>query len=201
MIKGFHPVGLTARNLDRLVASYRDLFLGEVVRTFRWSPGEEEFDARQGVTRSAGRLVMLRLGAASIEIIEFSRPAIVHADSDRSVANPGFSHVCLAVDDRIAEHEHRRAAGMDSRAPPLRISSGARFAFGRDSDNSIVEILEPPRACAIIARPGSRRVFRTIRPRPSPSRGCGSWSKPVRLPGRAAGHSRSTRAGCPRQWT
>lgn len=51
MIKGFHPVGLTARNLDRLVALYRDLFLGEVVRTLGWSAGEEEFDARPGPER------------------------------------------------------------------------------------------------------------------------------------------------------
>ena len=35
--------------------------LGEEVRTFRRSVGEEEIDARQGQEGSAGRLVTLRL--------------------------------------------------------------------------------------------------------------------------------------------
>lgn len=110
-------MGLTARNLDRLVASYRDLLLGEVVRTFGWSAGEEEFDARPGLEGSAGRLVTLRLGAASIEIIKFSRPAVVHADSDHFLANSRFSHVCLAVDDRVAE-QNRKSSPCRMRAYP-----------------------------------------------------------------------------------
>ena len=118
MIKGLHPVGPTARSLDRLVASYRDLFLGEVVRTFGWSAGEEEFDARLGMKRSAGRLVMLRLGAASIAIIEFSGPAIIHADSDRSVANPGFSHFCMAVEDRVSEYRKKSSPCRMRTFPP-----------------------------------------------------------------------------------
>ena len=82
--------------------------------------------------------------SASIEIIEFCKLAPGRDSAIRAVDRPGFSHVCFAVDDCKAEYERLRAAGMEFHAPPLRMPSGARFTYGRDPDNNIVEIVEPP---------------------------------------------------------
>ena len=143
VIEGLHHVGLTTRDQDRLTAFYRDLIFGEVVRTFSWEVGDEEFDTRLGLKGSAGRIALLRFKAASMEIIEFSDPA---PDAIRTVDRPGFSHVCSAVDNCSAEYGRLLAAGMAFHAPPLRMPRGTRFTYGRDPDGNIVEILEPPPA-------------------------------------------------------
>ena len=101
--------------------------------------------ARLGLEKSAGRLVFLGFTGAGIEIFQFRSPDIAASPSLRSVAKPGFSHICFEVDDCVAEYARLTEAGMRFHAPPFTMLSGGVFTYGRDPDGNVVELFQSPR--------------------------------------------------------
>ena len=86
---------------------------------------------------------MLGFEGARLEVFEFATP-IQDRGSLRSVAKPGFSHIAFEVDDVFAEYERLQGA-MAFHAPPLEMPGGGIFAYGRDPDGNVVELLQPPK--------------------------------------------------------
>ncbi len=141
MLKGFHHAALSTPDLDRSVAFYRQLFGCEVVREFGWPAGVPAADAVTGLSNSAARAVMLRLGESHLEIFEFSSPAAKPGDPDRPACDHGISHICVEVADCQAEYARLTGAGMHFHCPP-QPQDGGFVTYGRDPDGNILELLE-----------------------------------------------------------
>lgn len=144
MILGVHHIGVATRDLDRLSSFYMRHFDGRILNEFSWDEHNTALSLRLGLDVSSGRLAMVGFVSARIEIFEFSTPKIDSADTRRSVAKPGFSHICFQVDDCQKEYERLVDLGMDFHAQPLVMPTGGIFAYGRDPDGNVVEILQPP---------------------------------------------------------
>lgn len=144
MMLGFHHVAVVTEDLERLVAFYVDHFGGRVLNRFSWSEDDGEMAKRFGLKESAGHLAMVGFEGARIEIFEFRTPSNLRRDAHRSVAKPGFAHICFQVDDAEAEYDRLIKAGMEFHAPPLKMAAGGVFTYGRDPDGNVVEILQPP---------------------------------------------------------
>ncbi|MDE2793121.1 MAG: VOC family protein [Paracoccaceae bacterium] len=146
MIKGLHHVGMATGDLDRLVAFYTERFFADYLHEFSWGEDAAEMSARLGLERSSGRLVFLGLAGAGLEIFQFDFPDVATTCQLRSVAKPGFSHICLEVDDCAAEYNRLTEAGMVFHGPPLTMPVGGIFTYGRDPDGNVVELLQRPPA-------------------------------------------------------
>ena len=138
-----HHIGITTRNLRRLEAFYRDHFGAQVVRRGGWPGGQQGFDQCMGLHDSAVRIVLLRCGAAHLELFEFTRPQTLPA-AEASVAREGLTHLAFQVSDCRAEYARLSAAGMRFNAQPLLTPVGAWFTYGHDPDGNIVELIQPP---------------------------------------------------------
>lgn len=141
MLVGFHHAALATPDLDRCLAFYTGVLGCEVAWTFAWEAGSEAADAVTGLTGSAARAAMLRLGESYIEVFEFSAPAPPPTDGERPVNAQGITHVCLQVQDIHAEYARLSAAGMRFHCPPQAQDTGF-VTYGRDPDGNVIELLE-----------------------------------------------------------
>lgn len=144
MIIGFHHTGVATRNLDRLCRFYVDLFHGQVLNEFSWDEDNTALSRRLGLEASSGSLKMIGFPEARLELFQFDTPREIRSTLPRSVAGPGFSHICFRVDDCEAEYDRLSDAGMSFHAEPLAMPNGGVFAYGRDPDGNVVEIFQPP---------------------------------------------------------
>lgn len=138
-----HHVGLTTGNAERAVKFYCDHFGGKVVKDFQWEPGNVEFNTRLGLAESAGRIILIEFGGSRLEVFEFSVPKTTGTNARPEVSDPGFTHICFETDDCYAEYERLKAADVEFHAPPLLMPAGGIFAYARDPDGNIIEIMQP----------------------------------------------------------
>lgn len=141
MIMRFHHAAISTPDLDRCVAFYKDVVGCEEAWSFDWETGSAEADAMTGLTDSAARAVMLKLGDSFLEVFEFSSPTPRPGDPNRPVCDHGITHVCLQVNDLHAEYARMQAAGMRFHSAPLTQDSGY-VIYGRDPDGNVVELIE-----------------------------------------------------------
>ena len=141
MLKGFHHAAISTPDLEAFVSFYSELFGCEVAWTFGWDSGVAEADALTGLTNSAARAVMLKLGDSFLEVFEFSSPPARPRSGDRPVNDHGITHICLQVQNMHEEYERLKAAGMRFHSPPQAQDTGF-VAYGRDLDGNVVELLE-----------------------------------------------------------
>ncbi len=140
-ILGFHHVAISTPNLDRLVAFYRDVVGFEPVFEMAWNTGNAAIDRMMALEGSAARVVMLRTGNSFLEIFEFSQPEPRPQIGDRPVIDHGLTHICLAVDDAVAESARLEAAGLRLHTPATDFGAMAG-TYGRDPDGNVIEVLE-----------------------------------------------------------
>lgn len=158
MILGIHHVAIATRDLDRLVAFYREHFGFTVCAESGWQAGNERIDRMVGLKDSAARYAMIRLGTFYIEVFEFSAPE--GRPNDRRLCDVGLTHLCLYCDDVFAEYERLTAAGMRFHCPPGG-EAATRATYGRDCDGNVVELLQivdPACAFSFIAPPARAAV-------------------------------------------
>lgn len=141
MILGFHHAAISTPDLDRCLAFYKNVVGCEEAWTFEWPVGTLEADAMTGLTDSAARAVMLKLGDSYLEVFEFSSPQPAVLDPARPVCDHGITHVCLQVENLHDEYARMRAAGMKFHSEPLSQDSGY-VVYGRDPDGNVVELIE-----------------------------------------------------------
>jgi catechol 2,3-dioxygenase-like lactoylglutathione lyase family enzyme len=144
MIQGIHHASITTRDLDRLIAFYRDLLGFEVVMENEWGPGESPSSDRiYGLRDSAVRMAILKTGNAMLEIFQFQNPVGQRGEDSRAVAVPGLTHIALTVSDIRAEYARLSAAGVRFHCPPEETPGLCWATYGRDPDGNIFELLEP----------------------------------------------------------
>ena len=142
MIKGIHHTAISTSNLERSLSFYTRLLGFEEVTSFAWEEGNDVFDEITNLQSSSGRVALLRGGNAFIELFEFKSPEPAKADPNRPVCDHGITHLCLEVEDIVAEHKRLSDAGMHFHSPPIDAGMGLKAAYGRDPEGNVVEILE-----------------------------------------------------------
>ena len=70
MIKGFHHAAISTPDLERCIEFYTQTIGGEVAWTFGWERGTPEADAVTGLTNSAARAAMLKIGDTFLEVFD-----------------------------------------------------------------------------------------------------------------------------------
>ncbi len=139
MIRGIHHVAIHVRDMERMLAFYRDVVGFELVSDSSWADSEE-IDSVIGVPGSAARAVMLRAGNAHLELFQYSAPAPRGGEPLRP-QDHGYTHFCLDVTDIEAEHDRLTAAGMTFFRRPANFGE-LRAVYGKDPEGNIVEIQE-----------------------------------------------------------
>jgi catechol 2,3-dioxygenase-like lactoylglutathione lyase family enzyme len=85
---------------------------------------------------------MLRTGNAFLEIFQFASPAPKPQDPNRPVIDHGFTHICVVVDDAVAECARLSAKGVHLHCPVVKSDLPFAGTYGRDPDGNVFEILE-----------------------------------------------------------
>jgi catechol 2,3-dioxygenase-like lactoylglutathione lyase family enzyme len=142
MILGLHHTALATRDIERLSAFYIAHFGLKKIVDDSWA-NAPALDEIVGLRNSAARFMLLSAGNQVLELLEFASPVSKPGDTERPVSDCGFTHVCFAVQDIMAEYERLSAAGMKFTAPPI-ISGDLPLCatYGRDPDGNVVELLE-----------------------------------------------------------
>lgn len=143
MIRGVHHTALATRDIDRLVAFYRDVVGFSLVWTSGWDAGSDVIDGIVGLKGSSAKQVMLQCGNCYLEIFEYVTPQPGAGDPNRPVNEPGYTHICLDVTDIEYEYKRLSQGGMRFHcAPPMFEGAGMRATYGRDPDGNVIEIQE-----------------------------------------------------------
>jgi glyoxylase I family protein len=141
-VLGFHHVAISSPDIDRLTTFYCDLFGFERVFDLEWGVGADGIDRMMALKNTAARAVMLRTGNSFIEFFEFSSPEPEAQQSDRPVNNHGITHICIAVDDAVAECARLEAMGLRLHCNPDDPDGSLDGTYARDPDGNVIEILE-----------------------------------------------------------
>jgi len=141
MIKGFHHAAISTPDLQRCIRFYTETIGGEVAWEFGWDRGTPEADAVTGLTDSATRAAMLKIGNSFLEVFEYSSPAPTARETLRPVNEHGITHICLEVTDISAEYERLKSCGVPFNTEPM-AQEGSSMVYGRDPDGNVIELIE-----------------------------------------------------------
>jgi glyoxylase I family protein len=152
-----HHVGILVTDFDRSRAFYDKLFGMEP--TISTTVGRSvEFDRQVGATGARARVAFYDVANTSVELIEFLEPR-EEPDRRGNVPHvPGSKHLCFLVEDCDAAYREMKAGGYDFLAPPCHFGDenadlkGVIFAYFRDPDGNIVEILEDPKQKGVLSK-------------------------------------------------
>lgn len=150
-VQGVHHIGVSVPDLGRARTFYIDL-LGAVeeVPPLEWRDNPF-IDAVVGLSGSAARQFMCRLGNTHVEVFEYAAPRSAPQDPDRGVNNFGYTHFAVQVDDILACYERLLAAGIRVHTPPNMAGievhpdgtkTGYAATYCRDFFGNVFEIME-----------------------------------------------------------
>lgn len=139
MIRGIHHVAVHVRELDRMIAFYRDAFGFSIVgEQFEWQDSPQ-LDQILDVVGTAARGAMMRAGTCYIELFEFSTPAPQSTDPKRP-HDKGYTHFCVDVTDIEAEYDRLTSLGMTfGHHAPIDMGH-VKTIYGRDPEGNVIEI-------------------------------------------------------------
>jgi len=144
-------IGITVRDMDRSIAFWqrllgvpahdRDLLAGPQLGALLGYPPGLRID-RCWVDLPEG---------GALELLQYLDRD--DAPYDEGTAHPGNVHVCLAVDDMAAAHEHAVAAGARPVGGPIEVklgpNTGSHVAYLRTPDGVTLELRQPPVATTL----------------------------------------------------
>ncbi|HSB79506.1 MAG TPA: VOC family protein [Candidatus Methylomirabilis sp.] len=142
-------VGMTVADMDRSVEFYSKVLSFEKVSDVEvWG---DEYEHLQGVFGLRMRVVRMRLGDESIELMEYLAPRGRPIPLDSRSNDRWFQHIAIIVSDmdraygRLREHKVQHASPGPQRLPDWNMKAGGIRAFYfRDPDGHNLEILEFP---------------------------------------------------------
>ena len=78
-----------------------------------------------------------------LELLHYAEDAARQPARERSMAEPGLTHVSFSVDDLDATLERLAGLGVEPEKPPYTVrEGGSRLCFVRDPDDYRVELIE-----------------------------------------------------------
>lgn len=147
MIRGIHHVSIHCRDLDRMMAFYKDAFGFEIVgEPFEWTH-EPVLDVLLDVPASAAKGAMLRAGTCYLEMFEWQNPAPV-VDKPLNPYDKGYTHFAVDVGDDIeGEYERLKGLGMTFGAPHPIDMGHVKSVYGRDPEGNVIELQQTAAHC------------------------------------------------------
>jgi catechol 2,3-dioxygenase-like lactoylglutathione lyase family enzyme len=146
MIKGIHHIAVHVRDLDRMIAFYREAFGFEVVgEPFSWADSTL-VDRIVDVPHSAARGAMLKAGSCYLELFQFSAPEPVSTRPLRPF-DKGYTHFCVDVTDIEQEYCRLQRLGMSFGSPAPIDAGHVKSVYGCDPEGNIIEIQQTAEAC------------------------------------------------------
>ena len=144
-MKGLHHVGITVRDLDASIRFYHDVLgLGFVNEPSPWFDGPDLGPA-VGVPGAALRQVSLKLGEATLELLEYRSPP---SQTDRPLFSNsiGASHIAFRVDDIHATKAELESKGINFYSEVKVVDEGVlagwRWVYFEDPDGHPLELVE-----------------------------------------------------------
>jgi glyoxylase I family protein len=132
-------VALSVRDMERVIAFYRDLIGFQVVfdRTF-----DEPMARLIGEPGTVVRIVHLRLGEAVLELFDYRHPPGRPRPADHRQSDFGLTHIGFMVQDFGATLAHLRAHGVRLLGEPVEIRPGVHVAYFYGAEGEVCEIRE-----------------------------------------------------------
>ena len=146
LVSSVDAIGITVADMDRSVAFYRELFGFELVadREVNGGPNAE-------VTGGRARVVRLRLGDETLELVQWLGTVGRAVPSDSRSNDRWFQHVAIIVSDMdqaylwLTRHHVQPISPAPQRLPDWNPAAGGIRAFYfKDPDGHPLEILEFP---------------------------------------------------------
>ena len=146
VVRAVGPIGMTVADADRSIAFYSQVLGFEKVSDVEvWG---REYEELQGVFGLRMRMVRMRLGDESIELIEYLTPKGRPMPPDSRGNDRWFQHVAIIVSDmdrayaRLREHRVQHASPAPQRLPDWNPRAGGIRAFYfKDPDGHFLEVL------------------------------------------------------------
>src|SRR5215468_8101850 len=142
-------IGVTVADMDRSLAFYRDVLGFQPVSDLEVSG--DEWERLQGVFGLRMRVVRLRLGDETLELIEYLAPAGRPVPVDTRSNDRWFQHVAIIVSDmdrayrQLRDHRVAHASPAPQRLPDWNPTAGGIRAFYfKDPDGHPLEVLQFP---------------------------------------------------------
>lgn len=140
MIKGFNHIALSTRDFEQSLAFYRDIIGMRVIFVGPFKGAV--YDQITALQNAEGRMALLQIGTAQIELFAFSKPFPKKQDSARPVCDHGITHLCFEVDDIETEYQRLKKASVPFHCPPLDFGEHLKATYGRDPDGNVFELIE-----------------------------------------------------------
>ena len=145
MITGFNHSGFVVKDIDKMVAFYRDLLGLTVLRDVdSKAPPEGDHTGIPGAHRTLW-FVGKTDGDHALELIHFIEPPSPPGHLDRHQL--GAAHVCFNVDDLEELHEELEAQGVRFVTDPIFrvLPGGGRFGicYAQDPEGNYLEFIQP----------------------------------------------------------
>jgi catechol 2,3-dioxygenase-like lactoylglutathione lyase family enzyme len=134
-----HHVGLSVSNLDRSLAFYGEVLGFTVVRIIDCPP-EGKLGEVTGIPGACARLAHLALGDAIVELLEYQHPHGQAIPPEYTMADAGFSHICLASDDITTDYLRLKACGVRFYTEPIEYRPGVHMAYFYGPDGETCEL-------------------------------------------------------------
>jgi MIP family channel proteins len=148
-VRAVDAVAMTVADMDRSVDFYSRVLSFEKVSDVEVAGGEHE--RLMGVFGLRMRVVRMRLGAESIELVEFLAPRGRPVPQDSRSNDHWFQHIAIIVNDMdqayewLRRHKVAHASPGPQRLPDWnRSAGGIRAFYFRDPDGHPLEILQFP---------------------------------------------------------
>lgn len=139
MFQRMDHVALSVRDMERVIAFYRDVIGFEVVfdRTF-----DEPMARLIGEPGAQARIVHLRLGEAVLELFDYRHPPGRPRRPDARQSDLGLTHIGFLVEDFAATLAHLRAHGVQLLGEPVEIRPGVHVAYFYGAEGEVCEARE-----------------------------------------------------------
>jgi glyoxylase I family protein len=144
-VKALHHVGITVQDLEASIRFYHDVLgLDFVNEPSPWFD-DPELGPAVGVPGAALRQVSLRLGDATLELLEYKNPP---SETTKPLLshNIGASHVAFLVDDIHAKKTELEEEGIrfysDINVVDEGVLAGWRWVYFEDPDGYPLELVE-----------------------------------------------------------
>jgi len=141
MLKQTRHVGIVVKDMEKMVAFYRD-FLGLATAIDFCAKGRfiESVQALDGVDL---RMVKLTLPDGSMIELLNDRGHPLDELPVRRLCDPGIVHVAFTVDDVDKTYQEFTARGLATLSAPVTDPGGtARLFFARDPEGNLMELVE-----------------------------------------------------------